>query len=466
VEEFYKKNYTIKTDKSIDPYEPSFRVTIHNLSGTNVTIRGDMFQFTTLNGLYLSSNNPSMSSIELDLYTEIKSISARYPSVYGFPVYEYDVLDNGMLLQFRLPENLLAGNYDILYFNGAGYAKASNTKRFTFFQIVSGIEFTPIPTISQTPTPTVTITSTPTITPTNTITPTPTITPTVTITSTPTVTPTITPTITPTETPTVTPTSTVTPTETPTPTLTPTSTPDIWNPEKISTAFWYDASDSSTITSSGSEATQVLDKSGNSHTLTVKSGQSGPFTGTRTLNGLNVLEWTGNNCLENTSFTYNQSTTPLNIAIVILADESTTQHFILAGTTTTTAGTRMSTRVTVGDVWDVLGGSNTGVNQRMLTGPTVIGDQPYIILPKYNGASSAWRINGTQTNTGNIGTNSYTTLQVGHNEVEKFDLDGYIAEMVAFSDNTQQEIVEGYLAWKWGLVSNLPSGHPYKNIRP
>ena len=147
----------------------AFTVKTQNLSSTNVTIRGDMFQFTTLNGLYLSSNNPSMSSIELDLYTEIKSISARYPAVYGFPVYEYDVLDNGMLLQFRLPENLLDGNYDILYFNGAGYAKASkNTKRFTYFQVVSGIESTPIPTISQTPTPTVTIASTPTITPTST----------------------------------------------------------------------------------------------------------------------------------------------------------------------------------------------------------------------------------------------------------------------------------------------------------
>jgi len=79
-----------------------------------------------------------MSSIELDLYTEIKSISARYPTVYGFPVYEYDVLDNGMLLKFKLPENLLTGNYDILYFNGAGYVKASkNTKIFTYFSVIN-----------------------------------------------------------------------------------------------------------------------------------------------------------------------------------------------------------------------------------------------------------------------------------------------------------------------------------------
>lgn len=118
--------------------KPSFTVKTQNLSSTNATIKGDMFQYTSLNGLYLSSSNASMNQTELNLYTEIKSISARYPAVSAFPVYEYDVLDDGTLLQFRLPENLLVGNYDILYFNGAGYTKASkNTKRFTYFSVVN-----------------------------------------------------------------------------------------------------------------------------------------------------------------------------------------------------------------------------------------------------------------------------------------------------------------------------------------
>jgi hypothetical protein len=29
-------------------------------------------------------------------------------------------------------------------------------------------------------------------------------------------------------------------------------------------------------------------------------------------------------------------------------------------------------------------------------------------------------------------------------------------------NTTQRQQVEGYLAWKWGLVSSLPNGHPYK----
>jgi hypothetical protein len=30
----------------------------------------------------------------------------------------------------------------------------------------------------------------------------------------------------------------------------------------------------------------------------------------------------------------------------------------------------------------------------------------------------------------------------------------------------QRQAVEGYLAWKWGLTSSLPTDHPYRSIRP
>lgn len=239
-----------------------------------------------------------------------------------------------------------------------------------------------------------------------------------------------------------------------------------WTPSQISTVFWYDASDISKITATGNQVTQVLDKSGNNRTLTRATGQTGPSTGTRTLNGLNVFEWTSNNCLERVGFTHNQSTTPLNVAMIMQVDTTAaTQLFFLAGTTSVTAGQRMSCRITTSNSWEIIGGSNAGANQQM-GGGAAVKDQPYILIPKFNGATSAWRVNGTQTNTGNIGTNPFTILSWGHAENEGQDLDGYLAEMIGFSDNTKQEIVEGYLAWKWGLVGKLPAGHPYKNSAP
>lgn len=98
---------------------------------------GDMFQYRALNGLYLSASNaytPSLTT--LNLYSNIKSISGRYPPITVLPVEKYDIVEN-YIVQFKLPENLLAGNYDIVYFNDAGYFKASDTKNFTYFEVKS-----------------------------------------------------------------------------------------------------------------------------------------------------------------------------------------------------------------------------------------------------------------------------------------------------------------------------------------
>ena len=123
-----------------DYSKPTFTLNTQNLSSAIVTIHGDMFQYVTLNGLYLSSSNTTIPTSSLNLYSHIKSISARYPAVNVFPVQEYDVLEGGTVLQFRMPQNLPKGNYDILYFNGAGYEKASKNKKFTYFSVLSSYE--------------------------------------------------------------------------------------------------------------------------------------------------------------------------------------------------------------------------------------------------------------------------------------------------------------------------------------
>ena len=50
---------------------------------------------------------------------------------------------------------------------------------------------------------------------------------------------------------------------------------------------------------------------------------------------------------------------------------------------------------------------------------------------------------------------------------EQSDCDA--AEIVLYNvvlTTTQIQLIEGYLAWKWGLQANLPSGHPYKSASP
>ena len=47
--------------------------------------------------------------------------------------------------------------------------------------------------------------------------------------------------------------------------------------------------------------------------------------------------------------------------------------------------------------------------------------------------------------------------------------DGNISEVILYNtalNTTQRQQIEGYLAWKWGLQSTLPAGHPFKTAAP
>ena len=82
------------------------------------------------------------------------------------------------------------------------------------------------------------------------------------------------------------------------------------------------------------------------------------------------------------------------------------------------------------------------------------------------GSSYTFDWNGSSLNSGSSSTtNNMTGLAIneGENGGEKSDCD--IAEVILYNSVltlTQTRIIEGYLAWKWGLQGNLPSTHPYK----
>ena len=120
-----------------DYSKPSFNAFINSLSSVKIKIYGDMFNYKTLNGLYLSSSNTEIPNLTtLNIFSNVESISSRYPEITVFPVENYNIKEN-YILEFYLPNNLLIGNYDIIYINEAGYFKASDSKRFTYFKILS-----------------------------------------------------------------------------------------------------------------------------------------------------------------------------------------------------------------------------------------------------------------------------------------------------------------------------------------
>lgn len=209
----------------------------------------------------------------------------------------------------------------------------------------------------------------------------------------------------------------------------------------------------------------MLDKSGNGWTVApLTVGKIGPDTGTRTLNGLNVLEFSKtvisptSQILENNSFAQAQ---PFSIASVLRFDTDalTDQDFLFSGTEL--VNPRISVRRTSNDSLQIL--TQTG---SVGTSQTITEGNDYIALFRFNTGSSTIRINGSLSATGTIPNNSFDSLNIGGNFSEDQSLNGFIAELVAFSNVTDQETIEGYLAWKWGLQAKLPVAHPYKNYKP
>ena len=241
-----------------------------------------------------------------------------------------------------------------------------------------------------------------------------------------------------------------------------------WTPSQINTIAWYDGADTARISSVSNIINTVEDKSSNGVTLTVPSGNTGPKTGTRTLSNLNVIEWdTSGQLLENSSFSHNQASSALYLGIIFKVDVDGLQDFLFAGRDSVSPGNRMAIRRNVANSnIEILGGSGTGVNIR-ISSPTnsCTEGNEYIILVKLNSTTSEIRINGVSQAVGNIGTNTLNTFTIGGNALGVQNIDGYIAEFVAFLD-PEEEKIEGYLAHKWGLSYLLPASHTYKTSPP
>ena len=348
---------------------------------------------------------------------------------------------------------------------------------------------TPIPTSTETPTPTATVEPTPTDTPvpTSTETPTPTPTDTPIPTSTETPTPTSTETPIPTDTPiptatnTPTPTATVepTPTDTPIPTSTPVPSPtptvNLWIPTPDA---WFDASDISSYTLSGSNLTSVTDKAGNFN-------MSIDGTPTRVSNGLNnknVWDFNGSESLiSSNSGPYSSGGNHWAIGVYQWHTTSSTKDSFWSadGGRTYAVSCSNSNNVWEGEIdYDGANSIVNGIAKNDFT-QNINQSQWTIVSIVFNksGNQIFGRLNGTlKTSThsyNNSMNDNCADLRMMRNRSNK-KLDGRMAEYFHISGtpgtggtNIDEVIkAEGYLAHKWGLTNVLPPNHPYKNTQP
>ena len=261
-----------------------------------------------------------------------------------------------------------------------------------------------------------------------------------------------------------------------------------WSPSTdITTAVWFDASDTSSYTLSGSNVTAVTDKSGNA-TVTVNGT---PDVGT-TLNGYNTFTFDSNNNEDFITNEFAQVSNGNHWAVGLFKWNSvdnvrdslwsTENNTVSSGQKRDYSISASNSSLFEGEL-DLDGLSSNRIS-------TTIGDSQDFD----NGLmQNIWSIVAVYFNkTGNQigarlqGANAFTPVNDYDNSLpNNLDLrimrnrasvrmDGKMAEFFSVADVpgtggtdiSTLEKAEGYLAHKWNQQSRLDSGHPYKNSAP
>ena len=259
-----------------------------------------------------------------------------------------------------------------------------------------------------------------------------------------------------------------------------------WSPaSSITAAIWFDASDTSSYSVSGSDVTAVTDKAGNA-TVTVNgtpnvsttldskntftfSGVGEDFTTDEVAQASNgnhwaigVMQWNTRNDSQDSFW----STENNSGSITTKRD-----YAISAGTSNFDGELDLDGLVT-GRISSTIGNKqdfDSGVAQNTWVIMVVIFNK--------TGNQIALRVDGTDAFTPvNDYDNSLDTnmdLRIFRNRANE-RMGGRMAEFFSVAsipgtggtDITDVQKAEGYLAHKWGLQGNLPVSHPYKSVAP
>ena len=245
-----------------------------------------------------------------------------------------------------------------------------------------------------------------------------------------------------------------------------------WSPLEASPSLWLDASEASSITAGGAgNVSQWRDISGNDYHVSQSATVDQPTTGTTTLNGLNVLDWGTAVNAKSLDRDGDDTQNWQDVYVVARYDGGSTFpdfYGLFTGYNNYDNADNPIDHRGIGLIADTGGvqqqwydnakwWTDTYLNGSVLNSPyTVLGVSPTAEDPFIASISTATTLNSIDgVCIGNDRNNA------GPNRGWR----GIICEVIAFntklSDENRQK-VEGYLAHKWGLVSDLPPSHPYK----
>lgn len=226
----------------------------------------------------------------------------------------------------------------------------------------------------------------------------------------------------------------------------------LWAPSQISPYLWLDASDVSTLTTIGDNVVQWDDKSGNANHASQTSTSRQPLTGIETLNGLNVVSTNNDRPFKIPI----NITGPFHVFMVYDADNIITNRGFFEFKTPRHA---IMTDGIAGHGNDIYTANIPDSGILHTYKPNSIGVEVY-----FSGVDlSPNTQNSSYTN------GSFSELWLFDDSTGGNRLDARIGEVILVNaqlSNSDIEKMDGYLAHKWGMEADLPSGHPYKTSPP
>ena len=216
----------------------------------------------------------------------------------------------------------------------------------------------------------------------------------------------------------------------------------VWQPTGM--ALWLDAADTATVITSGSNVTAWNDKSGNGRNFTTTSG-----TPTYSLtNGINFVGSTFDIMSTSVTLPYTAGSTAIFVVVRVTALNNSFAYILVFGNNTSDTSLRYNSGVF---------NSNDAFNNRIW----------YLNGTQGGTSTPASILNNTTLLNGTINFTGTNILQLSSSFNGRY-LTGFIQEVLIYSSITslERQNLEGYLAWKWGLQTSLPTSHPFRLFPP
>jgi hypothetical protein len=243
----------------------------------------------------------------------------------------------------------------------------------------------------------------------------------------------------------------------------------VFSPKNISgIGLWLDGTDiagnGSTLVN-GSLINSWVDKSGLSNNAT----QSLPSQMPTFLSSSNAVRFVGtsSNVMQFPTGTVPYSNNPYTIYFTMTIQSSATSDGVLlysgVNSTNNANGFYYFSGSNVNNYWifvDIVANSVYSVGNRVLLGFTYTQNVNRSIYANGSLVASTPSSNHAGTN-----SNNYLGAEVVRGYYSTVDMNEVIIYNSSLTTQ-QRQSVEGYLAWKWGLVGNLPTNHPFKKFPP